>query len=232
MKITKIKPSDSFLQHSENDEGDGMNQGYVSVILICISLILLASGWRKEMAGDASHKGILLFFAGWIVGSRLNLRLSELLTLNLVCVPLLITILAVLFGSRDRMNGVHLISAGIFMSLVFLLQQQISSAAPMMVVFFPLIDAAGLLGMLAAGLFRRPLEQIAAISLALLVGNLLFQIIRPDPVPIHLGDAYFQDEWWLSVVLSRSFSVVSNGFLKIWKSTISVRADRRKGYRE
>ncbi|MEB3102804.1 YphA family membrane protein [Ferviditalea candida] len=209
-----------------------MNQGYISVILICILLILLASGWRKEMAGDASHKGILLFFAGWIVGSRLNLRLSEQITLNLVCVPLLITFLAVWFESRRRMNGLHLVSGGIFMSMAFVLEQQISSAAPMMVVFFPLIDAALLLGMLAVGLFRRPLEQIAAVSLALLIGNLLFQIIRRDPVPIHLGDAYFQDEWWLTVVLSRGLSEILNACLKIWRNTMSVKLNRRRGYRE
>src|SRR6478736_3334615 len=54
-----------------------MNAGYLSLILLCITLILFASGWKELYVRSISHKGMLLFFALWIVGSCFSVSIKQ-----------------------------------------------------------------------------------------------------------------------------------------------------------
>ncbi len=184
-----------------------MNPGYLSLIIIGMMLILLACGWKEELLRGIPHKAILLFFICWIPLSFAELSLKGGLRIN-ACYLLLAAVALLILGSlRSPLQAFHLASIGFLAGSFEFLLQQIYSLDPAAVVFRPVFDICASISVPIALLLRQPLQQIAGLTIGLIVGDGLFLYAHKGYAPFFLGHPEFLDKWWLTLLVTRSFSL-------------------------
>lgn len=183
-----------------------MNAGYVSLLLIVVSLILFASGWKDIILRGITHLSLLLFFVGWLILQRWSFTLEQWRIYG--CVPLLLVIsFLVLFQARGLLLRLHLLSVGLLLGSVFFFMKETIHLAPALIVFSPEWTMAFFIGLLTSALLRWPAFQVAALSLGLVIGEGMFAYSHRDQTNIVIGQAGFQDAWWLTIYAVRGSSL-------------------------
>lgn len=182
-----------------------MNAGYVSLLLIVVSLILFASGWKDIILRGITHLSLLLFFIAWLLLLRWSFTLEQWRIFG--CVPLL---LAVSFLVTLRIRGMllrfHLFSVGLLVGSVYFFMKETIHLMPAFIVFSPEWTMAIFNGLLVSALLRWPVFQVAALSLGLVIGEGMFAYSHRAQTDIVLGHAGFQDVWWLTLYAARGSS--------------------------
>jgi hypothetical protein len=216
---------------SKHAEGYGMNPGYLTLILISILLILLASGWKEQFLRDVSHKAILLFFACWFVCRWMNLTWGEL-KLNFSYILLLGFTLALIFTIRSGIRIFHLLTLSLMLASCDYLFLEIYRINPFMSVVNPDIDIAIILSLLVIVLNRDPYQQMLILSLVLLVGDTYFAYAHRSVSPMYLGNPRFLDKWWLTLFSARIGTAFIQSGYRVGKRTVKAWTERQKGWRE
>ncbi|MBD2861332.1 hypothetical protein [Paenibacillus oceani] len=183
-----------------------MNAGFLSWILILVTFILLASGWKTFLLRGVSYQAILTFFAAWCVASRFDVSMGKGWAVNGVIVPLLILIGAALWRQRSFLGGLHGLSFGLFLASVYYLLKHMGDIDPFFLPSRVTFGAALILALLAAILVRKPEDQIACLSFALLCGSALYGYVHKGQSAMPFAGLPFQDEWWLAVGSARLMS--------------------------
>lgn len=183
-----------------------MNSGYMSYLMICISIILLVSGWREVLLKEISPKAILLFFAGWICFSSGNLVFHKLefsgIYAGLICLLIIIMIYL-----PNGLSQVRILGSGLMLGLYYFLYMELATGFPQ----FPYSVNGALtviMTVLLISLYRKPLEQLGCITLSLLFGSLLQGYAAPYLTGTRVSAAALADQWWLLVVSARVTTVV------------------------
>jgi hypothetical protein len=182
-----------------------VNPGYLSWILVSISLILLASGWKRVLLGRIPDAGIFAFFAAWCILVFAEAEVGPGLKINLAVLPIAALFLVYLRRRRGNAKLLHLISACLFLASVQYFLKRIAELDPHLLPY-----DASLVSALAAALFalvwtRDPEEQIAGISFAALASHSLYWLSHREYLPlIPFGNMAFHDEWWLAAVSARA----------------------------
>lgn len=199
-----------------------MNAGYLSLILLCITLILFASGWKELYVRSISHKGMLLFFVSWLVGMRITITIQDV-QIQLVYVVLLVMSFLILYVTQGFIHKLHLLSIGLLMGSLRFLFQQLLEMDPILIIRNSEWQTAILLAVVGVFLQRNAWEQIAAISIGYLLGDMYQAGIQKVDGFHKLGFAAFQDQWWLSVFMARTVTIMlqfvyngCRGFVKQW----------------
>lgn len=208
-----------------------MNPGYLSLILLCIMLILLLSGWKDVYVESISTKRILLFFVGWLVLVSFHLELYGR-QINMVYLWVAVFSIAILYQTKGLVYKLHLVSVGLLLGAVHFLLQEVLTMDPVMVIFKPSLDTAMFLAMLMILIERRVKEQVACLSIGLLMGDLLFAFVHDSAAPLQIGGPSFQDEWWLSVFAARSMTILLLTSYSGCKVMIRTWLTRRGGWRK
>jgi hypothetical protein len=208
-----------------------MNPGYLSFILLCIMLILLLSGWKDVYVENISTKRILLFFVGWLVLVSFHLELYGW-QINMVYLWVAVFSVAILYQTKGLVYKLHLLSVGLLLGAVHFLLQEVLTMDPVMVIFKPSLDTAMFLAMLMILIERRVKEQVACLSIGLLMGDLLFAFVHDSAAPKQIGGPSFQDEWWLSVFAARSMTILLLSSYSGCKVMIRTWLTRRGGWRK
>lgn len=184
-----------------------MNPGFPSFIFICISLILLASGWKLTLLGGISDRAIAAVFGLWLAVGLLRIGHADAAVIDgAVAALLAVTVIGAL-GGRFPLHAVHLFSIGLFLGSVYYLFTRLGELNPF---FWPHGSwaPAGLLVAVAAAMLVRNLrDQIAVLSLALLFGTVLYMRLHKQRTGISLGGLRFQDQWWLALFTARLLSL-------------------------
>jgi hypothetical protein len=103
---------------------------------------------------------------------------------------------------------------------------------PILVIFRPSLDTALLLSMIVILIERRVKEQIACLSIGLLMGDFLFGFVHHPAAPVQFGGPSFQDEWWLSVFTARTMTILLQTAYSGCKWMIRSWLSRRGGWRK
>ncbi|NOU72099.1 hypothetical protein GC098_11815 [Paenibacillus sp. LMG 31458] len=208
-----------------------MNSGYLSLILLCITLILFASGWKELYIRSISHKGMLLFFVSWIVFSRFTVTIQHV-QVGLVYVCVLLISLGILYKTKGFIHKLHLLSIGLLLGSLHFLLQQLLEMDPILIVRNSEWDTALLLAVVALVLQRSAWEQIAALSIGYLLGDMYQAGIHPVDGYHYVGKATFQDQWWLSVFAARTMTIILQSAYNGCRSIIRSWMDRRGGWKK
>jgi hypothetical protein len=208
-----------------------MNPGYLSLLLISISLILLASGWKEHYARSISHYGVLLFFIGWFIFSRLHIEVYHV-HVNLAGVWIAAISLYILWKTNGFVQKVHLLSIGLLLGSFHFLLQEILMMDPVMVIIRPDLDTALFLVVLVLLLQRKAPEQLACLSIALLMGDFYHEVVHHASVPPKVGGPSFQDQWWLSVFTARTGTILIQSAYSGCKGVIQAWLNRKGGWKK
>lgn len=181
-----------------------MADGYWAGVLWLAAAVLWWSGWRDELGGDLSPRAVRWFLflwpAGWLAGRALPpvgkpalLALSLLTVALLLCRPL---------AAERRLTVWSVAMLG--GAILFLL----SHPAVWLhgwIRFDPARDLPVLLGIFVALTLRTAREQVAALSLALLVAACGSLWLIPPPAAWPAA-ATWADMWWLAAAAGRAAS--------------------------
>lgn len=183
-----------------------MNAGYVSLLLIVVSLILFASGWKGIILRGITQLSLLLFFIAWLLLLRWSFTLDQWRVFG--CIPLLLAVsFLVILGTRGGLLRLHLFSVGLLLGSVYFFMKETIHLIPAFMVLSPEWTMAIFNGLLVSALLRWPAFQVAALSLGLVIGEVMFAYSHREQSDIVLGHAGFQDVWWLTLYAARGSSL-------------------------
>ncbi|WP_409346588.1 hypothetical protein [Paenibacillus sp. MBLB4367] len=203
-----------------------MNPGYLSLIWMVMTVILLASGWKDVFLRDVPNGKIAVFFALWLPLSFLPVEVGRITIYGIY--PLLAIIGLYGLAARDAgQRRLQMVTAIILLGTVdFGMRQTEGIAAPAMP------DSSFVLAVAVTLLVRRPAKQIAVLSLSLLLSSAMFLYVTGGRLPSVLGDARFQDHWWMTVCLARIWTVLAEGIAAAAKAGYSSILERTRQWRK
>jgi hypothetical protein len=214
-----------------------MNPGYISLILMSVAAILFASGWKSAIVPGLRDRTLVMFMACWLLFSSLNVPVPGVtgVKINLVLIPIVYFTIKHFATRSSRLVGLHLSSIGLFLASLFYMLRHLAQADPMFFPYHSPAAAAVALGLVAVLLCRNEGDQLAVLSLGLLVGTGLYTYIHQKSVPAVWGGSSFQDQWWASVAAVRTASLclesawaVGHGWIRSWHT----RGEREEDERE
>ncbi|TMV51311.1 hypothetical protein FE783_05880 [Paenibacillus mesophilus] len=209
-----------------------MNPGFLTFILISITLILLASGWKSMLLPGIPHYAIVIFFTAWCLSGLFHFRLRDGIEINGTVVVLFAVAMPILLDRRSIVTGLHYVSLSLFLASVYYLLKHLGDLDPFLLPYRSWAGTAWIAAMLAAVLIRKAKDQIACLSLALLCGSALYRLVHPDRTAVPFGGLQFQDEWWLTVFAARMIAVAGeNAAASVRYASKSI-MDRWRGLRK
>lgn len=211
-----------------------MNPGYLSLLLICITIVLLSSGWKEVFLSKASHKEILLFFVFWITGSQITVPLTyfPFLQINGSAVVICGLCLYILIWKTSWMNKIHILLVGLLLASVHFLLLEFYTLDPIFVIFNVELDIAVILSIICLFLKRESNAQIASLSIGLLFGDIYYAYFHQDSLSTLLGSSLFQDKWWLAIIIVRMLTVFMQAIIISYKRfALRYETFRKRGWK-
>ncbi|MBP1988910.1 YphA family membrane protein [Paenibacillus eucommiae] len=208
-----------------------MNPGYLSLVLLSITLILFASGWKEIYVRSISQNRILLFFIGWILLFSFEIKLPAV-QINWVFAGISVLSLGIIIQTKGLFRKLHLLSIGLLLGSFHVLAMEILAMDPMMAVVSPQLDAVLFLVCVVLLLERRLWEQIASLSLGIIIGEIYSVLAHSMHQPLYFGGASFQDGWWLSVFAARTFTLLLESLVKGFKAVCKALIAWKGGWRK
>jgi len=209
-----------------------MNPGFLSFILMLISLILLASGWRPLLLTGIPGIAVVLFYAAWCLMELFRFQWRNGEAVNGIVLVLAALVLIVTLFRRSPLGMLHFVSIGLFLASVYYLLKHLGHLNPF---FFPerSWSAASLtVAVSSAMLIRKPKDQIAVIAMALVLGTLLYRSVHRIGPGATFGDFRFQDEWWFAVFTARVLSMAGEFSVAAARGASKSLLDRWKGFKK
>lgn len=205
-----------------------MNPGYLSFLLISVTLILCASGWKDILIRGISNKAILLFFVLWVGASRVAIPWNGYrLYLSFILVSILAGI--ILYKTGGMLVKLHLLSVGLLLGSIYFFLLEAAHLLPVLM-GNPGVHASMLVGATMFMLSRQTAVQIACISVGLVAGELyLAYIHHANGYPAALGNPAFQDKWWLSLWTARGCTFMWQAVRSGTEQAVKLWSERKKG---
>lgn len=210
----------------ETERVEKMNPGYLSLIWIVISLILLVSGWKDVVLHNIPRRQIAVFFIAWFLLVFVQFEVKGMKVYGIV--PLIAVI--GIYGLVSRISAerrLQTITAVILLGTIdFGMRQTEGIAAP------ALPDSAFILALAVTLLVRKPALQISALSLSLLLSEGMVLVAAGGRMPASLGDAVFQDHWWMTVCTARIWTLLAEGAAAVVKHGYHSLLERTRQWRK
>jgi hypothetical protein len=208
--------------HHDVSVVDGMNPGYLSYVLFCIAAILCASGWKESFISGFSYRAALFFFIGWLSLSGWSIKggfLGEI-RLNMAAGLMAICAAGALQLTRGWLQRLHLMSVGLLIASLDYLLHYFMKLNPMLTWMHSDLATALLVAMIAVAALRTPVELIGALSIGLLVSEIMFMYVTHHWISYEIAGRTFQDRWWLTVFAALSFSWLYRSCSPVLKSIL------------
>jgi hypothetical protein len=200
-----------------------MNPGYLSWLLMVISIILFASGWKDVLMSGMTSKVILLFFVSTLVCMQVNFTFPNG-KFSLWVAVLLTGGLFTLWRLEGLINKLHAISVAILISSISLFMQETAYMFPSLVFGSMELTMALIIGILVAMTIKSPSVQVAVLSIGLVLSEVYYVYIHSKQTGIELGSLKLLDRWWLHIFIARGLSTLTKYiFLAGRQSLISIK---------
>ncbi|MDB5053796.1 MAG: hypothetical protein JWM44_1846 [Bacilli bacterium] len=180
-----------------------MNPGYLTIFVVCTTVILLASGWKDVLLGEISRKAIFIFLSGWLFFSMFTVPFSlhmMRIQLNLTFLFLFVYCLVYLASLHHVVARMQMLLVALIICLIDFILQQAAT--------LPLGTNVLLLSLVTICLQKGPKKQIFSLLLGLLCGNVLSIVTLHRTQPILLANQRLQDMWWLALLMTRALSIL------------------------
>lgn len=184
-----------------------MNPGYLTLLLICISFILVVSGWKEVFLSRVPLKEILLFFMLWVISAQFSIQWRSV-ELNGVILLLGTVSGWLLIRSNSGFTRVRLLTVGLLLASLHFLLLEFFKLTPVFILFRAELDAAFWISILCVFLLRNPLYQLVCMSIGLILGDTYSLYYHHQELPLYLGSLSFQDQWWFAIVTVRLASTL------------------------
>jgi len=177
-----------------------MNPGYLSLLLICMILILLSSGWKEVFLSRASHKEILLFFVLWITARQFNISFDQiklngsLIVMSMMCLYNLVKISA----WKKRMQTILI---GLLLAILNFVLLEFYAIDPIFVISRMGLDIAVWLSLVCICMTRNRTVQLVSLTIGFILGDIMHAYYHLNSASFVLGNSLFQDKWWLAIVI-------------------------------
>ncbi|WP_141692658.1 YphA family membrane protein [Paenibacillus pectinilyticus] len=147
--------------------------------------------------------------------------------IQLVYLVVLTIAFSILFVTQGFIHKIHLLSIGLLMGSLHFLFQQLLEMDPILIVRNAQWQSALLLAVVAVVLQRNAWEQIAAISIGYLLGDMYQAGIHEINGYHELGFADFQDQWWLSIFTARTVTIILQAVYSSCRNVLRYWIDRK-----
>lgn len=187
-----------------------MNAGYLSLLLMLVSSILFASGWKDIILRGIAPRSLLLFFVFWTLASG---QFCEWHGWRLYGPALLLAGLLAsgLLRTKSWLVRLHIASAGMLIGAVGFFLKETVHFIPRLTLLDGRLLVGGMTGWITAALIRAPLLQLSALSAGVLTIEALYGLLHRDRLAPTAGSPDFQDLWWVGVFAARGISLAMNG---------------------
>lgn len=190
-----------------------MNPGYLSLVLISVTMILLASGWKDILLPGIPLAGLLAFFTGWLIAAMFKVEWGGMevqftLPYLLICAAVVTGIL------KTPLLRAHVWVCGLLLGTFDCLLRELGGWAAVAPQGHAWLNGALIIAVITLLLGRGALWQWIALSIGLTVSEALYVWFHRDSASF-AGGAAFADHWWLVLCLTRGLSVLLEAVSKL-----------------
>ena len=207
----------------------GMEDGFLAVELAIIGIILLMTGWNKELAGGAGWKQALLVISVCCVLSLISLQVTSSLSVNgsiLGLAALCAYLWVFKIAAGDRL---YLLGCSLLLGLLQVWLDRLYHSSPMFIVIRSGWDMPILCGILAALLTLPAANQLVLLVSALLVA-VIVGIWLPDlALHTHLGSAMWWDGFAAGAAACRLAALIVGAVICLLKRLALQRWNNQEG---
>ncbi|GIQ71043.1 hypothetical protein DUZ99_10710 [Xylanibacillus composti] len=204
-----------------------MNPGILSVLIAAMFIVLLATGWKREMMDRVPVSIMVLFIIGWLLLHSHSWMWNGV-SVNGSYVLALLAAIGAWMLTGDGANRLHLLSVSFLIAAVYVFFVQLYRTSPVLVLFGHTADLAVLSAVAAMMFCRRALEQWIVLTLGLWIGDALLSHLWGMSSKPQLGAPGLFDLWWLAFGLARLLSVVAERLYVKYQSRFGRLAERKE----
>jgi hypothetical protein len=193
-----------------------MNPGYMTIFVLMVICILLASGWKDLLLAGISREAIIVFIMGWLLSSFFSVHFiiyGVSIQINLTFIFLLGYSLFLFGRLKEPLDKLHTAVLAILLGLLDVTLREASK--------FAMGYDALIMAIVIVSFQRSAQKQSASLLLGLLCGNVVSLIIHQRSQAIVMADQRYQDFWWLSLLLTRAVAVIFDymrpSLKKVWR---------------
>jgi hypothetical protein len=184
-----------------------LNPGFISLIVILVSTILLVSGWRQTLLPNIADAAAIAFYMSWFCLALVHFRWWGGIDLYGIAIVLAVLIVTAIATQPSLASGVHLLAIGIFMSAVYELLDHMRGIGSLLPYSVSAFGPETIIALMTAILLRKAKEQLACVSLALLFGGIMAALLQRHVSAVPFGGLRFQDQWWVAAGSVRLFAL-------------------------
>lgn len=189
-----------------------VNPGYLAFLVMTISVVLLASGWKTILLRGFSDRNILLFFVLWVGIGSFSFTLAGV-EVHLDLVVLAVSALATAASRRSQpLVLAHIGVSALLLGVLGFVLEELEGSVPWLPSRHPLIERSLFLATVAVMMSREPVIQFASTGLALCLAETFGVFVRPY---MGMGGWEFQDQVWLTLFAARIGAVTLETSLKL-----------------
>jgi hypothetical protein len=208
-----------------------MNPGIVSLLLICIALILVATGWKEALFGGIPSKAIVIFIAMWLFSTATAFEWAgSVWNGSFFCTIIVVGYL--LIRKLSGSNWLQSVTLGALLGSVHFMIDRMLNAEPILVYVNLDLDLALLMAIVTALMLRDAPSQAVSISIGLLLGEIFQAYWRHMDSIVQLGGSSFQDTWWIAMLSARLMTLVMQTVYLSYRSAVRIWMDRRREWRK
>ncbi|HEX7057611.1 MAG TPA: hypothetical protein VF260_10525 [Bacilli bacterium] len=179
-------------------------------LIAVAAIILLVSGWKREMIGAMSGRDFVVFAAGWMLLNRVRLPIGHRLAVSAAFFFSIVFALYLMYKHaaifRPFGNACMLMAAVFAISVCM---RQLAALAPLLGLNHPEWLLSFALGFVLLLMAKQPIGQFVVLTLGLAASRMADPLFSTSDVAAPPGEASYWDEWWLTLLLARLFAEVS-----------------------
>jgi hypothetical protein len=180
-----------------------MNPGYMTIFVLMVICILLASGWKDLLLAGISRVAIIVFIMGWLLCSFFSVHFIIYglgIKINFTFIFLSGYSIFLFSRLKEPLDRIHTFAIAILLGLLDVTLREAS--------IFAIGYDALIMATVTVSFQRRAQKQIASLLLGLLCGNVVSLLIHQRSQTIIMADQRYQDFWWLTLLLTRAVAVI------------------------
>lgn len=178
-----------------------MNAGILTIWVMTVLAILVATGWRAWLVGEVTLKRLVIMASGLVISLPFTIRLSEDINLHASALWMVCWAATTVRMRRSPGQAILLFFGSILAAVSWYVLQRLYQLDPVFILMHPAWDAILITGLFAGLLTWRFEEQLFVLVLSLVIADTALAQARAYPVV--LGNWSWWDRLLCAVVIAR-----------------------------
>jgi len=186
-----------------------LNAGFISYILIVITLILISFGWKTHTLRQISLQTSLFFIILWVILSNVQWSARDASGGTFVFIAIAFLLFALLWKKTIQFHFLSMFTFSLLLCTLCVMIQFVETIYPMSVIFHSDIDPLVAVVLLILLYSNNITIQIIMVSITLVLVDIYWALLYMEWSSPGLGSRYFQDKWWVTMYFVRISSASS-----------------------